>query len=330
VWSRCDAIEVLVALGRLDEAEELLDEGRHLQPQGIDAVRIDVVEGHLWLRRGRLEQARAALERAEAAGSRIIDPHVLCPLYVYLVEVAVELGDHAAAARWSADGLRRLSEVRFAAHHAPLLAAAAVAAVNAGRPEDARPLLDRAAALVATVEVPDTTAEIEALAAEAELAGGVAPWREVADAWERLGEPFRAAYAHLRLAGELLATGADRDEAATHLHSALDTARRIGAAGLAARAEDLGRRARLRLPTERDEDNPYQLTPREREVLGLVADGLTDRAIGGRLFISHRTVERHVSNLLSKLGADRRSELIATAHREGLLGVSPDGSPDIR
>ena len=66
-------------------------------------------------------------------------------------------------------------------------------------------------------------------------------------------------------------------------------------------------------------DNPYGVTSREAEVLRLVAEGLTDRAIGGRLFISHRTVERHVSNLLAKLGAERRSELVATAIREGLL-----------
>ena len=56
-------------------------------------------------------------------------------------------------------------------------------------------------------------------------------------------------------------------------------------------------------------------------MLRLVADGLSDREIGTRLFISHRTVERHVSNLLSKLGAARRSELVATAHREGLLNA---------
>ena len=82
-------------------------------------------------------------------------------------------------------------------------------------------------------------------------------------------------------------------------------------------AEDLGRRGRLQV--EAPPDNPYRITSRESEVLRLVADGLTDRAIGGRLFISHRTVERHVSNLLAKLGVDRRSELVATAHREGLL-----------
>ena len=54
-------------------------------------------------------------------------------------------------------------------------------------------------------------------------------------------------------------------------------------------------------------------------MLGLVAEGLSDRDIGARLYISHRTVERHVSNLLSKLGAARRAELVATTLREGLL-----------
>jgi DNA-binding NarL/FixJ family response regulator len=132
-----------------------------------------------------------------------------------------------------------------------------------------------------------------------------------------MGEPFRAAYAHLRVAEELIGAGSDRDEAAEHLRTALETARRIGADGLAQRAEDVGRRSRLRVAAE--PGNPYGVTSREAEVLRLVAEGLTDRAIGGRLYISHRTVERHVSNLLSKLGAERRSELVATAMREGLL-----------
>ena len=95
-------------------------------------------------------------------------------------------------------------------------------------------------------------------------------------------------------------------------------AERIGAQRLARAAGDVARRARIALrPAEVNDDDPYRLTPRERDVLALVAEGLTDRIIGTRLFISHRTVERHVSNLLAKFDAGRRSELTAIAHRLG-------------
>ena len=83
----------------------------------------------------------------------------------------------------------------------------------------------------------------------------------------------------------------------------------------------MARRGRLRSPAPDavDPDNPFHLTPREREVLALVAEGLSDREIGTRLFISHRTVERHVSSLLAKLDAARRAELAALAHRLDLV-----------
>jgi DNA-binding NarL/FixJ family response regulator len=319
VWSRCDAIEVLLLLGRFDEAQALLAEARELQPQGIDAFRTEVVEGHLWMRRGDLDRARDALVRAEGLGARIIDPHLLCPLYASLVEVAVQQGAHEAAARWSEDGLRRLEHVRPAAHAAPVIATAATACVRAVPPRlaEARELLDRAGAMVAALEVRGTPAEVEVQAAQAELADDAPAWREVAAAWQAMGEPYRSSYAHLRAAQALLASASDREEAAEHLRTALETARRIGAAGLVAQAEDLARRSRIRVQAAAD--NPYGVTNREAEVLELVAQGLTDRQIGNRLFISHRTVERHVSNLLAKLGAERRSELVAVAMREDLL-----------
>ena len=305
--------------GRLDEAGEFVDDARQLQPQGIDAFRTGVVHAQLSWRRGDLERSRSLLERAEAISSRIIDPHLLGPLYVGLVETAVALGDDAAARRWSEDGMSKLEAIRHPTHHAPVLAAAATAAVRSvpARPEHARALLDRARALLASASMPGTPAELDVRTAEAELTDDPAAWQEVATAWEGLGDPFRSAYARLRLAEVLLAAGGDRDEAAGHLRVALDTARRMGADGLVSRAEDLGRRARLKV--QAPPENPYRLTSREAEVLRLVAEGLTDREIGTRLFISHRTVERHVSNLLSKLGAARRAELVATALREGLL-----------
>ncbi|KGM14769.1 hypothetical protein N867_16195, partial [Actinotalea fermentans ATCC 43279 = JCM 9966 = DSM 3133] len=61
------------------------------------------------------------------------------------------------------------------------------------------------------------------------------------------------------------------------------------------------------------------LTEREAEVLELVAQGLTNRQIGERLFISGKTVSVHVSNVLAKLGVTGRAEAVAVAHRRGLL-----------
>jgi DNA-binding CsgD family transcriptional regulator len=234
--------------------------------------------------------------------------------------------DDESAVRWSEEGLRRLEQAPHPAHLAPLLAAAATAYVraSASRPDAARDLLATARAMVDQFAERGILAEAEVVTATAELSGGVGHWRAAAEAWEGVGDPFRAAYAHLRLAEELLASTEDRPEAAEHLRTALSTARRIGAQGLLRQAEDLGRRSRLRV--EAAPDNPYRLTRRELEVLRLVADGLTDRAIGGRLFISHRTVERHVSNLLSKLEVGRRAELVATAHRDGLLAPHDDSS----
>jgi DNA-binding NarL/FixJ family response regulator len=63
----------------------------------------------------------------------------------------------------------------------------------------------------------------------------------------------------------------------------------------------------------------HDLTEREREVLGLLADGLTNAAIGTRLFISVHTVRNHISNLSHKLGAHSKLEALSIAVREGVL-----------
>jgi DNA-binding NarL/FixJ family response regulator len=62
------------------------------------------------------------------------------------------------------------------------------------------------------------------------------------------------------------------------------------------------------------------LTPRESEVLHLVAQGLPNKAIAVRLIVTERTVKFHVRSLMGKLGATNRTELVALATQRGLVG----------
>jgi DNA-binding CsgD family transcriptional regulator len=66
--------------------------------------------------------------------------------------------------------------------------------------------------------------------------------------------------------------------------------------------------------------NPAGLTRREHEVLELVAAGLTNPQIAARLFLSGKTVERHVTAVLRKLDARTRAEAVAAARAAGALG----------
>lgn len=63
-----------------------------------------------------------------------------------------------------------------------------------------------------------------------------------------------------------------------------------------------------------------RLTPREHEILSLLADGLTQNDIAAQLVISARTVATHIERILSKLGVHSRAQAVAVAYRDRLLG----------
>jgi DNA-binding NarL/FixJ family response regulator len=93
---------------------------------------------------------------------------------------------------------------------------------------------------------------------------------------------------------------------------------RAAAAGESVISPELLGRLLRRFQRGRDHHNT-ELTDREREVLGLVAEGLTNATIAERLFVSVHTVRNHIASLSAKLGAHSKLEALSIAVRQGLL-----------
>jgi DNA-binding CsgD family transcriptional regulator len=174
---------------------------------------------------------------------------------------------------------------------------------------------------------PDAVAHRALVRAElGRVAGAPDParWREVAEAWDALDEPYPGAYARLREAEAELLSGGSRRAAEAALTRAATVAGSLAAAPLRAEVEALARRARLELATTGPAPAASRaadigLTAREAEVLRLLADGLTNREIAGRLFISQKTVAAHMAHIFEKLGVHTRVEAAGRAHRLGVL-----------
>ena len=133
-----------------------------------------------------------------------------------------------------------------------------------------------------------------------------------------LATPFGAYFAlepRLLLAEDLLVHG-ERDEGRELLVQVWAAAHDMGARDYERQAFKLAARSRVPLPAQAADAGPLnRLTPREREVLDLLADGATNRAIATALFISEKTASVHVSHVLSKLGVPNRGAAAALAHR---------------
>jgi DNA-binding CsgD family transcriptional regulator len=297
-----------------------------------------------------------------------VDGQIHGYLYAALVEVHALQGNLKEALALAHEGSGRLLPTEDAAFSMMLYAAAASAAADQavadrGRTEVSRrrtaaeedvvtALADDAGAAVAVSTwvtlaeqamsrspAPSRVSAAYAQVTRCELARAkslpdAAAWADAAASWDEVGELYRAALARLRQTEGLLdGSSPDRPAATKALRQAWEAAQTIGAAHLEGQLADLARRSRIRLDDDGGASpasaSPLRLTPREREVLRHVAEGMTDRQIGARLFISPRTVERHVSNVLAKSGVSRRAELVALAHRYvGLVDVSATGPED--
>jgi DNA-binding CsgD family transcriptional regulator/tetratricopeptide (TPR) repeat protein len=333
-----NTIEALLAIGEWDEADTLsADALRGMTasfPYMLFMLRADLEVG-----RGDFEAARAHLEAAlatlrEDRGLGIYD--------VFLAELALWERRWTDADQAVRDGLERASAPDAAQLHVwfcakGLRAQAELAALaRARRDADAAGnwltraekliIFARRAAAEASTVTPNAEAWLALAEAEHQRARGTArpeSWSEAAAAWERLERLPLAAYCRWRQAEAFVAAGASRAEASDPLREAHAVAARIGAKPLLGELELLAQRARLDLaPPEAVVSNGKQgleeilgLTPREAEVLALVARGYTNREIAAALVISVKTASVHVSHILRKLDAPNRREAATIAHR---------------
>jgi ATP/maltotriose-dependent transcriptional regulator MalT len=186
---------------------------------------------------------------------------------------------------------------------------------GAGDTGAARAGADELSAIAADLDVP----LLRALAAhatgavlldEGDARAALVSLRQAWTAWQELAAPYEAARVRV-LVGFACRDLGDEDGAAMELDAARWVFRQLGAAA------DL---ARLEPPTpEGPREAAGPLTVREVQVLRLVAAGKTNRAIAADLVLSEKTVDRHVSNILTKLGISSRAAATAYAYEHDLV-----------
>jgi DNA-binding CsgD family transcriptional regulator/tetratricopeptide (TPR) repeat protein len=312
-------LALVLGQGRYDAAKEIVDHlleatagAEDVQFRGLVLLRA----GELAAAGGRWDDARARLGEALAIARRTDDQFYSAAGYALALRIEASQVQASRArgraaeadiarAREAAD--RRLADTRA---FASSLAAGNVA------------------------ELPETSAWLATAAAEhARAWGRYEPdqWAAIAETWEHLGQPAQAATARCAEADATLRARGDRARAATAARAALAVAEPLGATGLVAELRRLAQRGRLDLRAAdqttagpADPLTALHLTPREAEVLALLAVGRTNREIGRELFISEKTASVHVSNLLRKLGVPNRLEAAAIAHQ---LALAEPASP---
>jgi DNA-binding CsgD family transcriptional regulator len=281
-------LPLLLWRGRLDEARPLVD---RLLRDTVDAQDVQF-RGQAYLRAAelaildrRLDEARTLIADTIDLARPTDDQYYLAQAYGIGMTIEADRGSAAAADRLAAEAL----------------------AWGAALP----------------AQLPEVRAWLAVVAAERARAhgeDGADEWAAVAETWDEVGQPYRSALARYRQADALLRSRS-RDTASALLRHVLDVAVSLGAQPLETQVRALAQRARLELSVAarpRDPVAALNLTPRELDVLTLLAQGRTNRQIGASLFISEKTASVHVTNLLRKLGVPNRIEAAAVGQRVGL------------
>jgi DNA-binding NarL/FixJ family response regulator len=289
---------VLMFRGRWPQAEEELRLAVPELESNVAGMAAEAFVGLAELRRrqGRTEEAQRMFSEVEHRP----DGRLGC------ARVALDRGEYRAAADHAEQYLRQVGGEAKARRVAGLEVQVRALA-DLGDADGASRALDELTVIASDVATEPLRAS--ALAAEGAAAAAAADLsrarRALEDAvmfYARSGLPYECACARIELAQVLAASGRS-DEANKESARASETLAQLGVVSRPppAIAESLG------------------LTGREREVLALVADGLTDPQIAQRLVISEHTVHRHVSNILGKLSCSSRAAAVKRAAAAGAL-----------
>ncbi|MFL1379006.1 ATP-binding protein [Nocardiopsis protaetiae] len=318
--------ELHFELGRLDTARRIADEALDRSPSPMHRVFLLVPSSRAAIAQGDTAAARSGPDGR--GGIAAIDPGEILTLERMdqarqaasaWLDLLLAEGDVAGARAYAVRVLERPGFSGFSDYGWVVadLAAEAVRRAGAGPGDPLRALV----AGLSDMPVHGPVQEAFRAATAARLAEGTAAPEEVLDgwaaavaAWEATPLPLPLAAARLRAARAALAVR-DPERARAWWEPVGPAADASGAAPLAREAADLGRRAGFTAP---EEAVPAGLTPREAEVLRLLATGDTNAQIAAELFISPKTASVHVSNILAKLGAPNRAAAGARARDLGL------------
>ena len=293
------------------------------------------------------EAAREHLTRAAELAVDSREPQYLGVLGALQAELAMRDGDVEAARAAVDEALDRIEFCSDDALRMAMVSAAGLAA-EARRAQHARDLGDERGGRAALTHAELLVARVRACAEDGGPLEQAFLVNAEADHCRAAGHDDQARYAGSggrrwarwaartgrrarcwRQAEALVAAG-DREAACAPVAAAaMETAERLGAAWLGRRAREphrprapAARAARARRPPASENgDDPFGLTPRERQVLALVAAGATNREIGRQLYMAEKTASVHVSRILAKLDVRSRTEAAGVAHRLGLDAV---------
>ena len=302
---------ILTAAGRWNEAETELLEAAHHFDRGLSSRREAAVIrlADLRIRQGRVEEAAQLLDGLEQHPDAV---RTLADLHLARGDRALARDLLERATQAADDGVPAVGESTMMG---PLIALLVDVYLETGRLEDA----DRAARRLGRIAETQRGPYLKAAAALAKgrvcIATGNGDARaclhEALEGFARAKLPMELARTHLEMARAM--SERSPEVAIAEAKAALKAFERLEAARLADAAGALLRS--LGAPIRTGPKGVGALTRREAEVLELVGAGLSNPEIADRLYITRKTVETHVGNILSKLGLRNRTEAAAFATR---------------